>query len=93
MGTLTWEYDTVNFTNLLSEIFLGNVTVARLKRLEGWDDLRGALVILEQENSQQYAGLQLKDPRDICGRHCYAMQATSILVCLLRSHDGSIANL
>ena len=93
MGTLIWDYDAVNCTNRLSEIFAGNITVARLKKPEAGDKDRGALAIVEHEGLQQYAGLQLKAPTDVCGRHCYSTQASAIMVCLMREFDGPLPDL
>ena len=93
MGTLAWTTNPVNCTTTLSEIFAGNVSVARKRQPSGADSRVGALVIVESEQSYQYAGLQLREPRNLCGRHCYSTQAGSLMVCFLQSHDGPIPNL
>ena len=50
----------------------------------------GAIVMVANAVSHQYAGMVLKDSVKICGRHCYETHAEGLLACVLRMEDDPV---
>ena len=82
-GLIAWKYEEPKCVETTSEIYHGTVEIHKRK---GFQSLH-ALVVLEDKETKQYAGLILKKPRSVCHVRCHDTQIVGITVCLLREHD------
>ena len=82
-GTIVWTGDTPDCKTTVSEVYLGNSTIHRRTDKGDYD----AIVMIADNTTRQYAGLQLREPQSVCGLHCHGTQIKGLVGCLLRPHD------
>lgn len=83
-GTLIWDIGLNICEEEVSQIYLGLVTLHRVKHTE----IAGSVVIVENDNTQQFMGLALASPTHICNKACFSTQIAGFAVCLLREGDA-----
>jgi hypothetical protein len=86
VGTIVWDMIDHNCTETVSEIYYGPA-VLREKRAEP-PSLMEAIVMVEDNTTNRYAGLILKEAVRICELNCFGTQVTGLVVCLQRDLKG-----
>ena len=81
-GTIVWRAKEPDCKDTVSEIYLGNGTLHVHN-----NGLINSIVMIANNESDQYAGLVIRKPQAVCGMHCHATQIQGIVLCLLRDHD------
>lgn len=89
LGMMVWSAPEPSCEDTVSEIYLGPVQIHRRQDQKGDHE---AIVLVADNATEQYAGLQLRAPKRICQTHCFSTQATGIVICLLREMDGPLQN-
>ena len=84
-GVLVWNATTPNCEETTSQVYLGNAELHLLKRAPG---IQGAILLVKNDTTHQYAGLIIKEPKNICKLECYSTQITSLAACILREFDS-----
>ena len=86
-GRIYWEVQEADCAGTTSQVYLGPAQLHARKERNGLQD---AIVMVQQEETQQYAGFLLQGPRPHCGRPCHKTQVKGLVVCLLQTEeDGS----
>lgn len=85
-GTIVWNATIPKCHETVSQVYLGD---AQLHKRKGGDALE-SVVMVQNEETMQYAGLVLREPQSVCQVHCYSTQAKGLMVCLLREMDAAI---
>ena len=88
-GIMVWETVDRTCSEQLSEVYKGPAKLRR-RRDKKNGSRSGAVVMIENKSTGQYAGLVLKDPTNLCGVQCRETQEKGVRVCLLREHDDPI---
>jgi hypothetical protein len=86
-GTLIWQEEQGNCTDAISQVYYGPATVHRRAGNQDTRDDVGSIVMISNETTSQYAGLQLRGPQSVCRIHCFYTQISGITVCVLRALD------
>jgi hypothetical protein len=85
-GTVVWTPRVPPCRTTVNEIYLGMVTIHR-KWHAGDED---AIVLIADNFTNQFAGLQLRKPHKVCGLTCHTTQVQGLMGCLLREHDAPL---
>ena len=85
-GRIYWEVQEADCTGTTSQVYLGPAQLHARKERNG---LKDAIVMVQQEETQQYAGFLLQGPRGHCGRPCHKTQVKGLVVCLLQDEEGA----
>ena len=83
-GTLVWKAVEPECSTTVSELFQGKGVLHRRKEA---DNLRGAIVLIQNNQTGQYAGLVLKDVITTCKVRCFNTQIRGLVVCPYRDGD------
>jgi hypothetical protein len=86
-GTITWNNKMPSCTRTTSQIYLGQ---AKLYQRVGRQSLSRSVVMVENEENHQFAGLTLKGTVHICGTRCYATQLKGVMVCIIPTDSSPI---
>lgn len=86
-GTIVWAAKTPPCQETTSGVYLGNATI-HLKT--NHTNLLGGIVLVEEKNKSQYAGLLLVKSTSVCATHGYTTQIPGVVVVLLRALDSPI---
>lgn len=84
-GTIVWKVRDPKCEDTVSQLYLGKAEVHQKANGE-----TGAIIMIKDSTTQQYAGLILKEKAGICGSECHATQIKGVAVCLLREMDEPI---
>jgi hypothetical protein len=84
-GTIVWNTTLPSCAQTTSQVYLGQAKL--YQRVGEATSLTGSVVMVENQDTHQFAGLALKNRLNICGTRCYATQLKGILVCII-PHDN-----
>lgn len=91
-GTIVWEVPTPACVDTISEVYQGMAVMRKLREPDPNDSMLGSIVMIEEEQTGQYAGFVLKRVVSLCGHHCYEAQGDDgLIVCPLRNGDKPIS--
>ena len=79
-GVMVWDIKEPSCEASVSEIYYGNATYHELKDRK----VEGSIIMVANQETQQYAGLQLKDRRYVCDQACRTTQLQGVVVCFLQ---------
>ena len=78
-GTVMWPDNKETCEKGVSVVYRGQTWVHRKKSQAG--EYKDAIVLINSTNTNQYAGLIVKDHVSYCGRSCYHTHITSLSLC------------
>ena len=84
-GIMVWNSTLPNCQSMVSELYYGNATIYTRKRQKNDRDFKEALVMVSNKQTEQFAGLVLRDFADVCTRLCYSTNIKGIIVCVSRN--------
>ncbi len=87
VGTMVWSNEKPACHETVSQVFLGNATI-HVKTNS--TDLKDAIVLVNDQATNQYAGLLLQRTTSVCEHHGYGTQIPGVVVILLRTLDSPI---
>ena len=80
-GVIIWDTQELNCTERLSLVYKGTAELRRHSEREGND---GAIIMIANNGTGQYAGFALKGkPESVCGSWCTETQVDGMSICLL----------
>lgn len=82
-GTIVWDSTVAKCADTTSEVYYG---AAKLHEKKGSTIVEGILMI-EDDEKKQYAGLVLRQPQSVCRVRCYSTQIKGLVACLLHDLD------
>jgi hypothetical protein len=76
-GTIVWDAKDPNCSETVSEVYHGLSQLHRIRRPESLETMAspGSIVMLANNKTNQYAGLQLRDSTSLCGTHCHTTKS------------------
>ena len=80
-GRIIWADSSPSCDETTSLVYNGTANIHWRKNS---DDATGAIVMIADKETNQYAGLAVKDPKDLCGATCYSTHISSVTLCF---HD------
>ena len=83
-GTIIWDATAPRCKDTVSGIYLGKGTVHRRTNSSYLE----SIVMVENGETGQYAGVVIRGVTSVCGVHCYATQVDGLAVCVHRLGDG-----
>jgi hypothetical protein len=86
MGTIVWTADELPCIETVSELYKGFVELYEEKSY----GLLGSIVLLENKETGQYAGLIMKEERQVCRTACRNTQIDGIVICLFMGDDVTL---
>jgi len=89
-GTLVWTPEDPPCHDTVSEVYLGPAKLHDRTDTEEGGEPGPALVVVEREDTEQYAGLLLEKVTSACTVHGYATQLPGIVVIILRLGDSPL---
>ncbi len=97
LGTIVWDTNPANCTDMFSQVYLGRVRLFKhreCKEKGGPALLGNSIIMLDHEVGEaagvkeaKYAGLVLRYPEDMCDRRCHATQIASLIVCFVKDNQ------
>ena len=87
-GTIVWEADDQDCLETVGQIYYGKGQLHRRFNADGGN--LNAIVMVGNEDKDQFAGLTLTRVQGVCGVHCYGTQIKGVAVCVLREDDEPI---
>lgn len=83
-GTIIWDVTNPSCEDLVSTIYTGSANLHVRTNKPG---LPGALLMIANDQTNQYAGFVLRNPVTICNANCHSTQTDGLVVCLRSSTD------
>ena len=83
-GTMVWVAVEPKCKTTVSELFNG---LATLHRQRGAETLRGSIVLVQKNDTSQFAGLVLREVITTCKVRCFSTQIRGLVVCPYREGD------
>ena len=91
-GIITWEIEKMKCIDTVSGIYHGKSSLhVKRERDAEEGDLTDSILMVQEEKTQQFAGLILKEKRSLCGHECYNTQILGVVACMMWSYDEPIA--
>ena len=87
-GTIVWHPEDPDCHEETSEVYLGPAT--RYSRQASTDKNLESLIMVQNNNTNQYAGLLLENPTSVCTVHGYTTQIPGLVVLVLRDGDSPL---
>ena len=95
-GTVVWDKRDPECEKGVIEVYKGMAQIHKFAGNHGahhWNLAADkSVIMLEDTDSAQYAGLVMKQPVEICGQTCHRTQIKDLVVCLLREHDFGLTD-
>ena len=85
-GLLIWEAARATCEDTVSQVYLGEGLLHRVKT----HTIRGSILLVADNKTDQAAGLVLEDPIYICSFQCFGTQIEGLVACLHREGDEEI---
>ena len=85
LGTIVWEAEPTECEDSVSEIYFGQAEIRERRGTQ--DNLADSIIMIRQEQTNQFAGLVVKKPRNKCGMRCHTTQISGILICMFQSWE------
>ena len=89
-GTIIWEREELKCEDRYSSLYDGTAEIYYRRATLSNSKLNkhyGAIVMVANDVTAQFAGMVLKEPRTVCGFLCYATHTKHLLACPLRASD------
>ncbi len=94
-GRIVWVAAQPKCEQRLSNVYYGNATLRTKKgplTNNTYQELEGAVLMLNDYEEERTAGLVLKKPVRLCGKQCHSTQIVGLSACLLRGLDTPLVN-
>ena len=85
-GTMVWTSKEPSCLESVSQIYQGEATLHEKIK----ETLTGSILIIQSKDTQQYAGMVIKEPITMCNVACYNTHLKGIVVCILRPYQEAI---
>ena len=88
-GVIVWKAPDPDCKDTVSLVaYQERAAIHRRRNTSPW--MEGAVVMIADNNTRQYAGLAVRTPRAVCGIQCYNTHVAGILACPLRDFDDPL---
>jgi hypothetical protein len=82
-GLLVWDTKVLRCQDRMSLMFQGPAKLHQARSTSpAEDDLKEAIILVEQNETKRYAGVVLEGTRSMCGHVCHNTQITDVVACM-----------